>query len=108
MGRSCRSSPSPRDRSRRSGLGASARRWGPWCGRPGSGWMPYGRVLRVGLPQWSPSLDPDANVAAAVAVVDRLAAEAPGLVLLPENCLAIGTNEQMRAGAVREDSVGIG
>jgi predicted amidohydrolase len=65
------------------------------------------RSLRVGLTQLSPTGDPAANLARAVDVVDRLAADGPDVVLLPENCLAIGTNEEMRATAVAEDSVEI-
>ena len=66
-----------------------------------------GRTLRVGLTQLSPTTDLTANVRRAAEVVDQLAGDRPDLVLLPENCLAIGTNEEMRAAAVSEDSAEI-
>lgn len=66
-----------------------------------------GRHVRVGLTQLSPTRDLATNVAHAVDIVDRLAGDGPDVVLLPENCLAIGTNEEMRATAVREDSAEI-
>jgi predicted amidohydrolase len=59
-------------------------------------------TLRVCLTQLSPGGDVKANLAA---VLDLVAKAGPGadLLLLPENCLLIGTNAEMRAGAVTLD-----
>lgn len=65
---------------------------------------PARRSLRVGLTQLSPTLDVATNVEQAVDMVLALGPAKPDLVLLPENCLAIGTNAQMRASALAQDS----
>jgi predicted amidohydrolase len=59
-------------------------------------------TLRVCLTQVSPGRDAQANL---TAVLDLVAEAGPGadLLLLPENCLVIGTNAEMRAGAVTLD-----
>lgn len=62
------------------------------------------RTLRVALTQLSPTTDVATNLAQAAAVVREAGAASPDLVLLPENCIAIGTNDEMRASALRTDS----
>ena len=58
--------------------------------------------LRVCLTQLGPGPDPHENLAAAVALI-RQAGPGSDLLLLPENCLVIGTNAEMRAAAVTLD-----
>jgi predicted amidohydrolase len=65
------------------------------------------RTLRVGLTQWHATSDVEANLAAALAAVEQSAAAGAELVLLPENCLMLGTNVTMRERAFSEDSVEI-
>jgi predicted amidohydrolase len=60
------------------------------------------RALRVALTQLRPGPDRQANLTAAVDLVREAGPDAD-LVLLPENFLVIGTNAEMRAGAVRLD-----
>jgi predicted amidohydrolase len=62
--------------------------------------------LRVALTQLSPTTDVASNVASAAELV-REAGPAADLVLLPENCLAIGSNAQMRDAALPVDSAEI-
>jgi predicted amidohydrolase len=62
--------------------------------------------LRVALTQLSPTTDVAANVAAAGSMI-RDAGRDADLVLLPENCLAVGTNTQMRDAALHVDSAQI-
>jgi predicted amidohydrolase len=64
--------------------------------------------VRVALTQWAAGGDLAANVATAVSLIDEAAGESPDLVLLPENCLCLGTNAQMRAAALRLESNEIG
>lgn len=66
-----------------------------------------GRSLRVGLTQLTPTPDTDANLAQAVELIGEVGRAGADLILLPENCLACGTNAEMRANALREDSVSI-
>ena len=66
--------------------------------------MTGARKLRVALTQWAAGGDVAENVATALALIDESAREAPDLVLLPENSLCLGTNEQMRAAALHVDS----
>ena len=62
------------------------------------------RVLRVGLTQFHATRDIERNVETACRLVARAAAEGAELVLLPENCLMLGSNTEMRAEAFRIDS----
>jgi predicted amidohydrolase len=59
----------------------------------------------VGLTQVSPTPDAAHNLAQVLDVIAQGAGA--DLVVLPENCLVNGTNEQMRAGALTEDSAPI-
>ena len=62
------------------------------------------RVLRVGLTQFHATRDIELNVETACRLVTHAAAEGAQLVLLPENCLMLGSNAEMRAEAFRIDS----
>ena len=62
------------------------------------------RRLRVTLTQWHATRDVDANLRKALELVHAAAADRPDVVLLPENGLMIGTNEEMRAAALAIDS----
>lgn len=61
------------------------------------------RRLRVTLTQWHPTRDMAANLATAVELV-QAAGPHSDLVVLPENGLHLGTNEEMRAAALTVDS----
>lgn len=56
--------------------------------------------FNIGLTQWRVTRDIRANLAVAEALVHRCAADGADLVLLPENCLCLGTNAEMRAAAL--------
>lgn len=62
------------------------------------------RKLRVGVTQWNATADIDANLHIAAELVAKAAADNADLVLLPENGLMLGTNQQMRAAAFQERS----
>lgn len=66
--------------------------------------MTDGRVLRVGLTQWHATSDVAANLQTASELVAKAAADDADLVVLPENGLMLGTNQQMRAAAFHESS----
>jgi predicted amidohydrolase len=69
--------------------------------------MPDGksaRRLRVTLTQWHATRDVAANLSKALELVRSAAADKPDLILLPENGLMIGTNDEMRAAALAIDS----
>lgn len=72
------------------------------------GSVPTGRPLRVVLTQWHATGDVQANLATAIDLIGEAKAARPDIVLLPENCLAIGTNDEMRASALRLESPEIG
>ena len=65
------------------------------------------RSLRVGLTQWHPTLDVEDNSCLAVAAIERCARDDAQLILLPENGLCLGTNEQMRERALTLDAPAI-
>ena len=65
------------------------------------------RSLRVGLTQWHPTLDVEDNTSLAVAAIERCARDDAQLILLPENGLCLGTNEQMRERALTLDAPAI-
>lgn len=58
--------------------------------------------LAVGLTQWHATRDVDANVAQAVRAIQECAADGAQLVVLPENGLMLGTNQEMRDAAFAE------
>lgn len=60
------------------------------------------RTLRVGLTQWHATDDVDANLATALDLIARAAADDADLVVLPENGLMLGTNTTMREKALTE------
>jgi predicted amidohydrolase len=62
------------------------------------------RVLRVGLTQFHATRDIERNVQTACRLVAGAASDGADLVLLPENCLMLGTNAEMRGAAFRRDS----
>ncbi len=62
------------------------------------------RRLRVSLTQWHATRDVAANLRKALELVRSAAADKPDLILLPENGLMIGTNDEMRAAALAIDS----
>jgi predicted amidohydrolase len=62
------------------------------------------RCLRVTLTQWHATRDADANLRKALKLMHDAAADQPDLVLLPENGLMIGTNDEMRSAALTIDS----
>jgi len=64
-------------------------------------------TLRVALTQWAAGGEVSENLATALALIEEAAAMSPDLVLLPENSLCLGTNEQMRGAALHVDSVEI-
>lgn len=64
-----------------------------------------GGGLKVGLTQWHATADIEANVAIAVELIGKAAAEGASLVVLPENGLMLGTNTQMRARLLSESCV---
>lgn len=66
------------------------------------------RTLRVGLTQWHATRDVAANTETARAMIHRCAEAGADLVLLPENCLMLGTNTEMRDAALAEDAPEIG
>ncbi|MGK5112341.1 MULTISPECIES: carbon-nitrogen hydrolase family protein [unclassified Geodermatophilus] len=57
----------------------------------------------MGVTQWHATTDVAANLAVALDLVGRAAADGARLVVLPENGLMLGTNAQMRARLLRED-----
>lgn len=61
-------------------------------------------TLRVALTQGHVTPDLDTNVAAAVELVAEAGRQRADLVLLPENALMLGTNQQMREAALRMDA----
>ncbi len=66
-----------------------------------------GRRLRVGLTQWHATTDVEANLAVALELIAKAAAGGADLVVLPENGLMLGTNQQMRAAAFQESSAAV-
>ncbi|HTY55654.1 MAG TPA: nitrilase-related carbon-nitrogen hydrolase, partial [Candidatus Binataceae bacterium] len=62
------------------------------------------RRLRVTLTQWHATRDVAANLKKALELIRAAAPDKPDLVLLPENGLMIGTNDEMRAAALAIDS----
>jgi deaminated glutathione amidase len=65
------------------------------------------RRLRVTLTQWHATRDVAANLRNALDLIRAAAPDKPDLILLPENGLMIGTNDEMRAAALAIDSVEI-
>jgi predicted amidohydrolase len=65
------------------------------------------RRIRVTLTQWHATRDVAANLRKALELVRASARDKPDLILLPENGLMIGTNDEMRAAALAIDSVEI-
>src|SRR4051794_17339138 len=70
--------------------------------RPRGPGADMGGGLKVGLTQWHATADIEANVAIAVVLIGKAAAEGASLVVLPENGLMLGTNTQMRARLLSE------
>ncbi len=62
------------------------------------------RRLRVTLTQWHATRDVAANLRKALDLVREAAPDKPDLILLPENGLMIGTNDEMRTAALAIDS----
>jgi predicted amidohydrolase len=62
------------------------------------------RRLRVTLTQWHATRDLASNLRKASELLSAAASDNPDLVLLPENGLMIGTNDEMRAAALSIDS----
>lgn len=62
------------------------------------------RRLRVTLTQWHATRDVAANLHKALELVRAAASDKPDLILLPENGLMIGTNDEMHAAALALDS----
>jgi predicted amidohydrolase len=62
------------------------------------------RRLRVTLTQWHATRDVAANLRKALDLIGAAAADKPHLILLPENGLMIGSNDEMRAAALAIDS----
>jgi predicted amidohydrolase len=60
--------------------------------------------LRVGLTQWRATRDTQVNLAVALQLIEQCAADAADLVVLPENGLFLGSNQEMRAAALALDS----
>jgi deaminated glutathione amidase len=58
------------------------------------------RRLRVTLTQWHATRDVEANLRKALELVHAAGVDQPNLVLLPENGLMIGTNDEMRTAAL--------
>jgi deaminated glutathione amidase len=56
------------------------------------------------MSQWHATRDVVANLRKAVELIRAAAGDAPDLILLPENGLMIGTNDEMRAAALMVDS----
>jgi deaminated glutathione amidase len=69
-----------------------------------TGWGTPARRLRVTLTQWHATRDVAANLRRALELVRAAAPDKPDLILLPENGLMIGTNDEMRAAALAIDS----
>lgn len=65
------------------------------------------RRLRVTLTQWHATRNVAANLRNALDLIRAAAPDKPDLILLPENGLMIGTNDEMRAAALAIDSVEI-
>jgi predicted amidohydrolase len=61
-------------------------------------------VLRVAVTQWHATPDVAANLAVATDLVRASAADGAELVVLPENCLMLASNAEMRAAALTLDS----
>lgn len=59
-------------------------------------------VLRVGLTQWHATRDVEANVEQALRAIEDCAADGAQLIVLPENGLMLGTNQEMRAASFAE------
>lgn len=59
-------------------------------------------ALRIGLTQWHATRDIDANVEHAIRAIRNCSADGAQLVVLPENGLMLGTNQEMRAAAFDE------
>src|SRR5271170_6053480 len=69
--------------------------------------MPEGnpaRRLLVTLTQWHATRDVAANLRKALELIHAAAPDKPDLILLPENGLMIGSNDEMRAAALAIDS----
>ena len=67
-----------------------------------------GSLLCVALTQCAVTSDRTANLATVLDLVRGAAADRPDLILLPENCLLIGGNDEMRAQALSLESPEIG
>lgn len=64
-------------------------------------------ALRVGLTQWRPTKDLEANLEQALRLIETTAEQGADLVLLPENGLYLGSNQEMRAAALALESPAI-
>jgi len=62
------------------------------------------RSLRVTLTQWHATRDMASNLRKASQLLHAAASDRPDLVLLPENGLMIGSNDEMRAAALSIDA----
>jgi deaminated glutathione amidase len=60
--------------------------------------------LRVGLTQWRATRELAANLSIASQLIERCADEGADLVVLPENGLFLGSNQEMRAAALELSS----
>ncbi|MBK1780392.1 carbon-nitrogen hydrolase family protein [Advenella sp. WQ 585] len=61
------------------------------------------RTIKVALTQMQPGLDVKLNLEQALGLIELAKPQNPDLVLLPENALCIGTNQQMRDAAITFD-----
>jgi deaminated glutathione amidase len=64
-------------------------------------------TFRVALTQCTATNDRDRNLSTVLDIIGKASGDRPDLILLPENCLLIGTNDEMRAGAVTLESAPI-
>jgi deaminated glutathione amidase len=69
--------------------------------------LPAGRILTVAVTQWCVTGQLESNLRIAVSMIQGAAMQHVDLVTLPENCLCLGSNSEMRAGALSLDSPAI-
>ena len=69
----------------------------------GSGVSENQETLRVAITQWKAGRDLSLNLEVAQRAISETGRDGAELVLLPENCLFLGTNQEMRAAALTTD-----
>jgi predicted amidohydrolase len=65
------------------------------------------RPLRVAVTQWHATKQLDSNLAIATSMIRSAGEQDADLVALPENCLCLGSNSEMRANALSIDAPAI-